>query len=101
MPLPACTRPAIWRGVRCYYIERDYYDPDVDWWVYEFGWPTCKLYREAADEPEEGPPPSETLRTLIAAGAPWYAVLDRFVEEYPQWEEVLAWAPAAAATEGV
>ncbi len=40
-----------------------------------------------------GPPPSETLKTLIAAGAPWYAVLDKFVEEYPQWEEVLTWAP--------
>lgn len=50
-----------------------------------------KLHAWGRDE--YGPPPSETLKTLIAAGAPWYAVLDKFVEEYPQWEEVLAWAP--------
>lgn len=37
--------------------------------------------------PRAGPPPSETLRALIAANAPWYAVLDRLTEEYPQWAE--------------
>lgn len=55
----------------------------------------CVLVRGYPHGIQYGPPPSDTLRTLIECGAPWYAVLDKFVEEYPQWEEVLAWAPTA------
>lgn len=31
--------------------------------------------------------PSAELRLLIEAGAPWFAVLDKLIEEYPQWQE--------------
>ena len=66
------------------------------YWQYPAKWPASdhkgsKLHADGCED--HGPPPSETLKTLIAAGAPWYAVLDKFVEEYPQWEEVLMWAP--------
>lgn len=35
---------------------------------------------------EPGEPPSVELRALIEADAPWYVVLDKLIEEYPQWE---------------
>lgn len=39
-----------------------------------------------------GPPPSETLKSLIAAKAPPYVVVERFCEEYPDWADaVLGW----------
>lgn len=30
--------------------------------------------------------PSAELRTLIEAVAPWYVVLDKLAEEYPEWQ---------------
>ena len=36
---------------------------------------------------EYAAPPSAELRLLIEAGAPWFAVLDKLIEEYPQWQE--------------
>ncbi len=33
------------------------------------------------------PPPSAELKALIEANAPWYVVLDKLSEEYPQWQE--------------
>ena len=31
-------------------------------------------------------PPSAELCSLIEVGAPWYAVMDKLSEEYPQWQ---------------
>ena len=90
---------AIWRGCfGSYYIESDYLNSEGKWWVFDPAEGICQM-RCDGNRLASGPPPSETLRTLIECGAPWYAVLDKFVEEYPQWEEVLTWAPTTA-TEG-
>lgn len=88
-----------------------YYDSNgtsfgPEWWLtHGSGWwsfpsyarpDLCVFTANYADTTHYAPPPSETLRALIEVSAPWYVVLDRFVEEYPQWEEVLTWAPTAS-----
>lgn len=40
-------------------------------------------------------PPSHELRTLIEAAAPWYVVIDKLIEEYPQWQSHFEAAAAA------
>ena len=73
---------------------------DRQFWAYPASQPDlygnrCVLVRGYPHGIQYATPPSETLRTLIEVNAPWYVVLDRFVEEYPQWEEVMTWAPTA------
>lgn len=45
-----------------------------------------------------GSPPSETLKKLIEAQAPTYVVIERLIEEYPNWAEHFeaAWAAECA-----
>lgn len=80
-----------------YFIKAEDDSFFCDFWCYpSVRRPECsRLIHPGRISDNFGPPPSETLRTLIEANAPWYVVLDRFVEEYPQWEEVMTWAPTA------
>lgn len=60
--------PVVW-GYPSSYRDQCYFNHD------------CANFRD-----EYGPPPSAELRSLIQAGAPWYAVMDKLSEEYPQWQ---------------
>lgn len=73
------------------------YDVDLgqdncSFWAY----PDCNGRDECVISPnfptpcERADPPSHELRTLIEAAAPWYVILDKLTEEYPQWESHFA-----------
>ena len=65
-----------------------------DWWAYPMtGRYRCGMY--AGKCIEYGDPPSHELRTLIEVAAPWYVVIDKLIEEYPQWQSHLEAAAAA------
>ena len=52
----------------------------------------CVLMLDSSNE--YAAPPSHDLRVLIESAAPWFAVLDKLIEEYPQWEPHFAAAAA-------
>lgn len=51
----------------------------------------CVLYsRPDSVENDFAQPPSADLIALCEARAPWYVILDKLTEEYPQWERYFA-----------
>lgn len=59
----------------------------------------CFFNHDSLNKPDRyGPPPSETLKSLIEAQAPTYVVIERLIEEYPKWAEYFeaAWAAECA-----
>lgn len=85
-------------------IETDYTDlidvhqytafcaqPEAFHWAYPAAFKeagdVCVLVRRYPHGIMYGRPPSEALRTLVRSAAPWYVVLDRLIEEYPEWAD--------------
>lgn len=44
------------------------------------------MYHDLRSTVLKGPPPSETLVTLCKAHAPWHVIIEKLIEEYPDWE---------------
>lgn len=54
----------------------------------------CVIYATPDGSDEFAAAPSADLVALCESRAPWFAVLDKLIEEYPQWESHFAAAAA-------
>jgi len=75
--------------IRIYMCNNTAFDGAAPRWA----WPGAAVGSDAVmygeglgDDLLRGPPPSETLVTLCNAHAPWHAIVDKLIEEYPDWE---------------